>query len=104
MQKEPQKQNYTKGKLKKKTAVLLSSDKGKHAGLPKCELLQINILPMFVWEKRPSSPWEQHLSQELEAHAVPRKRPHHSSSREGQPRLRNNKQLHLQRLSVAGGP
>lgn len=62
-------------KAKINTPIPVSSDKGKHARRPKCRLPQINILPLFVWEKWPPSPWELYLSQELEAHAVLRRRP-----------------------------
>lgn len=43
-------------------------------GLP-----QTNILPLFVWEKWPLSLRGLHLPQELDAHAVLRIRPHHST-------------------------
>lgn len=78
MREERERQINHWGKAKTNTAIPLSSDKGKHAERPKCGLPQINILPLFVWEKRPPSPWELHLSQELEAHAVLRRRPRHS--------------------------
>lgn len=47
-----------------------SNDKGKHAVRLKCGPLRINILRLFVWEKWSPSPWEMHLSQELEAHGI----------------------------------
>lgn len=53
----------------------LCCDKGKHAEWPKRSLPQINILLLFVWEKRARSPWELYLSQELAAHAVLRRTP-----------------------------
>lgn len=63
----------------------LSCGKGKHAEWPKCRLPQINILLLFVWEKCPRSPWELYLSEELEAHAVLRRRPNNCTLVEGAP-------------------
>lgn len=76
---ERERQINQRGKARTNTPIPLSSDKGKHAERPKCGLPQINILLLFVWEKRPPSPWELHLSQELVAHAVLRRRPRRST-------------------------
>lgn len=63
----------------------LRCDKGKHGEWPKYRLPQINILLLFVWEKCARSPWELYLSQELEAHAVLRRRPNNCTLVEGAP-------------------